>query len=358
MVGPPPPSWAIDADGARAFALAPGLWQLRLPLAWHSIRSVNAYVIARDDGVILVDCGGAGDDSCRDGLELALGQAGFGVQDVSILVGTHTHSDHIGLAAWVIEHSGAEFWMHSDSGHFYDATREPERIADARGRRSRQEGVPESVIEQYRDVREETDGVLGAVEPHHPLLDGVRIDSSLGPWEVLETPGHCPSHVCLLQRERAVLIVADLVSAVFAPWFDYGYSLDPVADYLESLDRIEALGPFALALPGHGRPLESLPDAIALHRVGISERLAATHDAIATGPAGAYEITRRVMGEPPDDGSFALRMTEILAYLNHLRVIGAIVRDEDSAGRFSYRPARATGTAEGLGPVAEQSATR
>jgi glyoxylase-like metal-dependent hydrolase (beta-lactamase superfamily II) len=356
MVGPPPPSWEIDADGARAFELAPGLWQLRLPLAWPSIRSVNAYVIARDDGVILVDCGGAGADSCREGLESALRQAGFGVEDVRVLVGTHTHSDHIGLAGWVIERSGAEFWMHPSSGHFYDAIREPERIADARGRRSGQEGVPEAEIEQYRDVREETEGVLGAVEPDHPLIDGARIDSVLGPWEVLETPGHCPSHVCLLQRATGVLIVADLVSATFAPWFDYGYSLDPVAEYLGSLDRIEALGPFALSLPGHGRPLESLPAAIELHRAGIAERLAATHDAVAAGPAGAYEITRRVMGEPPDDGSFVWRMTEVSAYLKHLRLIGAVVRDQDSAGRFSHRLASAP--VERIGAVAEQPATR
>lgn len=327
MVGPPPPSWAIEPARARAFELRPGLWQLRLPLAWPTIPSVNAYAIAQGDGVILVDCGGAGDDSCRRGLEDALGQAGYRVEDVRVLVGTHTHSDHIGLAAWVIERSGATFLMHPDSGHFYDAIRDPQRIADARGHRARQEGVPEALLEHCRDVREETDGALAAVPPDHGLLDGVTIDSALGPWEVLETPGHCPSHVCLLQRDGGLLIVADLVAAAFAPWFDYGYSADPVAEYLASLDRIERLGPVALAAPGHGRPLESLPVAIARHRAGVAERLGATRAAVAAGPAGAFEITRRVMGEPSDDGAFVWPMTEVMAYLKHLRELGEVTRD-------------------------------
>jgi glyoxylase-like metal-dependent hydrolase (beta-lactamase superfamily II) len=337
MVGPPPDSWAVEPAGARTFELAPGLWSFRLPLAWEHITHANAYGIECDGGLVLVDCGSAGDDSCKAALEKGLEQAGFAVEDVRLLVGTHTHSDHIGLAEWVIGRSGAEFWMHPDTAHFYDATREPERIAEARERRSRQEGVPEELIGDYRDCREETEGVLGPTPPDRPLVAGVTVESSHGTWEVIETPGHCPSHVCLVQRDRSLIVLGDLVASAFSPWFDYGYSPDPVAEFLESLDAIEALGPQTVAMPGHGRPIEDLPAAIALHREGVAERLDQTRAAIAAGPAGAYELTARVFGEFDSGETAVWRMTELACYLRHLRLAGAIMRDEALDGTFAYR---------------------
>lgn len=336
MVGPPPDSWAIQPELSRTFEIAPGLWSLRLPLPWDTITHVNAYAIERDDGIVLVDCGSAGDASHRGALEAALGEAGFTIKDVRLLVGTHTHSDHVGLAAWVIERSGVEFWMHPDSGHFYDGTREPARIAAARERRARQEGVPEHLLELYADVREETDSILAAVTPDHPLLGGVRIGSKLGDWEVIETPGHCPTHVCLLQPEHRLIISGDLVAAAFSPWFDYGYSADPLSEYLDSLDAVERLPSPLLALPGHGRPISDLPEAIALQRRGVAERLEQTLAAIAAGPAGAYELTGRVFGDL-DPHAGVWKLGELFAYLKHLRLAGMITRHEAADGTFTYR---------------------
>lgn len=336
MVGPPPETWAVDPSAARCYELAPGLWSFRLPLAWEHISAVNAFAIARDDGIALVDCGTAGHPSCREALRMAIEQTGFKAEDVSVLVGTHTHSDHVGLAKWIKEVSGAEFWMHPATAHFYDGTREPERVKGARERRARQEGVPEDLLSLYGDVREETEGVLAAVPPDRNLVAGTHVSSKLGDWEVIETPGHCPSHVCLVQHDRGLIILGDLVAAAFSPWFDYGYSPDPVAEYLDALDRVAALHPPALALPGHGRPICDLPAAIELHRRGVAERLEQTRAAIAAGPAGACELTRRVFGEL--DGETAVwRMTELVCYLRHLRLADAVVRDEGPDGKFTYR---------------------
>jgi glyoxylase-like metal-dependent hydrolase (beta-lactamase superfamily II) len=337
MVGPPPESWAVEPSDAKAYELAPGLWSFRLPLAWDGISAVNAFAIERDDGIALVDCGTAGHPSCAEALRVAVEQTGYKLEDVSMLVGTHTHSDHVGLAQWVKELSGAEFWMHPDTAHFYDGTREPERIRAAREHRARQEGVPEDELGWYGDVREETEGVLAAVPPDHDLVAGVRLDSKLGEWETIETPGHCPSHVCLVQRDRGLIILGDLVAAAFSPWYDYGYSPDPVAEFLAALDTIAALDSPGLALPGHGRPISDLPGAIELHRRGVAERLEQTRAAIAAGPAGASVLTPRVFGEPDSGETAVWKMTELVCYLRHLRLAGEVVRDEDGDGKFIYR---------------------
>jgi glyoxylase-like metal-dependent hydrolase (beta-lactamase superfamily II) len=335
----------VDPGKAGAWEIEPGLWQLRLPLPWETISSVNAFAVARDDGVMLVDCGSAGDPSHQEALAAAMTAAGLSLADVRLLVGTHTHSDHVGLAAWVIAQTGCRFLMHEASAHFYDATREPDRIEAARARRAGREGVPGGRLADFGDVREELDGILEPVEPDEDLADGMLLSSDLGDWEVVETPGHAPSHVCLLQRERGLAIVGDLVARAFGPYMDYGYSADPVAELLASYDRMAAVEGVRLALPGHGRPLPDLPGVIAAHRRGIGERVEMTRSAVAAGPAGAYEVCRRVFGEPVSDQTVVWHMSEVLCYLKHLRDAGAVVRDESPGGAYRYR--LAAGAKEG-----------
>src|SRR5690349_1591024 len=327
MVGPPPDSWSVPPERARAFELAPGIWQLRLPLPWPLVPHVNAYWLASER--VLVDCGSAGHPSHRASLNAALAIAGASVADVDVLVGTHTHSDHIGLAEWVIAESGCSFLMHPDTAHFYDATREPARIEAARRRRAVAEGVPEDGLGFYGDVAEEVDGVLSAVEPSQPLRDG----DAVGAWQVVETPGHCPSHIVLVDGDRVIL--GDLLAPVFAPWFDYGYSNDPIAEFLGSLDRVSDLSPFTLAMPGHGRVLEDLPEAVELHRAGVASRLEETIAAIRAGDTNAYAITARVF-DVSDPIAMVWRLTEIACYLRHLRLAGAVERHVLDDGRFRY----------------------
>jgi glyoxylase-like metal-dependent hydrolase (beta-lactamase superfamily II) len=337
LVGPPPKSWAVEPANVRVHEIAPGLWQLRLPLAWEEITHVNAYAVALETGVMLVDCGSAGDPSDRDALAVALESAGLSLADVRVLAATHTHSDHVGLAAWVIEESGCEFLMHPASAHFYDAMRNPEGIEAARERRARREGVPAHLLAHYRDVREETEGVLAPVEPDRHLVDGARLASALGDWEVIETPGHAPSHVCLVQRDLGIAIVGDLVSREVALYFDYGYSPDPVGELMASLDRMDRVAGVRTVLPGHGRPVADFGEVIESHRAGLRSRLDLARAAVSTGPAGAYEITGRMFGEPPSDVAAVWQMAEVVCYLAHLRRTGEIVRGEAADGTFRYR---------------------
>jgi glyoxylase-like metal-dependent hydrolase (beta-lactamase superfamily II) len=336
MAGPPPPNWAVDPNTAGAREIAPGLWRLRVPLAWEAIDHVNAYVIEGDGGVVMVDCGTAGHPSCAQALEIAISRTGHRLEDVQALVLTHVHSDHMGLASLVLERSGAELWAHPDDAHFYDAINETDRIVAARTRRSRREGVPEARLEPYATVAEDLEGALKPVAPDHQLRDGVTVGSGLGAWEVHETPGHCPSHVCLVERDLGLAFVGDLICPAFVPWMDYGYSADPMAETFASLETLEAIGGMALALPGHGRPIADVPRILAETRQGFEQRLELTRGAVAAGPAGAYKLATRIWGEEPDLQATG-HMTELLSYLRYLRGRGEVVREIEDDGTYRYR---------------------
>ena len=84
-------------EAPRGEKVLPGVWRLRLPLPWPGVPHGNVWAVAADGGIVLFDTGIGGKGRMRQ-LDLALAQAGFGLEDVRLLVCTHSHTDHYGLA--------------------------------------------------------------------------------------------------------------------------------------------------------------------------------------------------------------------------------------------------------------------
>lgn len=336
MAGPIPSSWAVDPALAGARELAPGLWRLRLPWCWAGVDHVNAYLLCDADERVLVDCGPGGHPSCLAALERALTQAGVSIESITRLVLTHTHSDHVGQGHAVVARSGAEVWRHPDSQHVDAVLTDPDGIAALRRRRARAEGVPAEQRAWFADVREETEAIVAPLPADHLLGDGITVPSPLGPLDVLHTPGHAPSQVALVQRDRGFAVLGDTLCSVFSPYCDYGYSEDPIGQLLASFDRIEALGDLALALPGHGGPLREQASVLAAHRAGISAGLDAIRAALQEGPTGAFELARRALG-PSSSPTTTFGRTNLAAcYLRNLRVRGEVRRWSTDDGLFRY----------------------
>src|SRR5437660_56217 len=117
-------------------------------------------------------------------------------------------------------------------------------------------------------------GIERVIEPDRPLIGGVEIETDLGTWTVHETPGHAPSHVCFYQRERRLLLSGDHVLGRVSLYYDYGWTPDPVGEFLHSLgvvDRLDA----RLGLSGHGKPFVDVRGHVAGSRRLVEQRLGA-----------------------------------------------------------------------------------
>src|SRR5215213_3532296 len=236
----------------RADRIQPGVWRLRLPLPWTGVPHVNAFAITSGSGVVLVDTGMA-EPGALGQLERALAQAGLGLEHIRLVVCTHAHSDHYGLAGPIVDAAGCELWMHPAWGHVRGLADDPDAALDRRIEVARQSGVPVAGLEQYeRSRRGENTGIERAIEPDRDLVPGVVVDTNLGPWRVHETPGHAPSHVVLHQPDSGLLISGDHLLGRVSLFFDYGHTPDPVAEFLNSLDVVDELD-VRLCLAGHGR---------------------------------------------------------------------------------------------------------
>jgi glyoxylase-like metal-dependent hydrolase (beta-lactamase superfamily II) len=305
----------------------PGIWRLRLPLPWPGIPHCNAWALAAGDGVLLVDTGMDMPGSMAQ-LERALIQVNLRLEHVRRLAITHAHSDHWGQAAPIHQQTGCEIWMHPNYQHAVAGRRDPEAALARRMEIGRQSGVPEDVLRRFfEQAREMPSGVAGVVEPDRELVNGTMLDTDLGPWEVHETPGHAPSHVCLFQPERRLLISGDHLLGRISLFFEYGWTADPVGEFLSSLDVVERLDA-RLCLSGHGRTFTDVRAHIEGNRRLVAERLAAAEAGAATEPATALELVPAVFGEPLN-ASARWRLLETLAYLHHLERLGRVAREQD-----------------------------
>ncbi|MDX6667100.1 MAG: hypothetical protein QOK04_480 [Solirubrobacteraceae bacterium] len=317
----------------RGERVLPGVWRLRLPLPWPGVPHGNAWALAAGDGIVLVDTGMHQPGSLGQ-LERALEQVNLRLENVRLLVCTHAHSDHYGQAAPIIERAGCELWMHPNHEHMTRTLEDPEAALARRIEVARQSGVPAEPLRAYAEARKELGpGIAALVEPHHELVDGVKVATDLGDWIAYETPGHAPSHVCLFQPERRLLISGDHLLGRVSLYYDYGWTPDPAGEFLHSLDVVDALDA-RLCLEGHGRPFADVRAHIEANRVAVHERLEATARAIADGPKTAFEVVPIVHGEQIGPANAAWWLSETLCYLQHLEVEGRARRDGGDPERW------------------------
>ncbi len=312
-------------EAPRTEKVLPGVWRLRLPLPWPGVPHGNVWAVAADGGIVLFDTGIGGKGRLRQ-FDLALAQAGFGLEDVRLLVCTHSHTDHYGLAAPIVEKAGCELWMHPAWEHVRLLADDPALALEQRLEVARQSGVPIAGLERYRESRSEDDdnGIDAIVEPDRDLLPGVEVETDLGTWQVHETPGHAPSHVVLHQPERKLMISGDHLLGRTVLFFDHGHSPDPVGEFLRSLDEVEPLD-VDLCLPGHGRPFRDPEAKITEARRQVEELLGKTRDALGEGERTAFEIVAEIVGADNVNTPVSAWVLQIvLSCLDHLAILGEV----------------------------------
>jgi glyoxylase-like metal-dependent hydrolase (beta-lactamase superfamily II) len=312
----------------RGERVLPGVYRLRLPLPWPGVPHCNAWAVTAGEGVVLFDTGMHQPDSLAQ-LERALAMCELRLDDVRLVVCTHAHSDHCGQATAITQRAGCELWMHPNHEHMKRMAQDPDAVLDSRIEVARHSGVPEEPLSRWAAARRSKDsGIAGVIEPDRELRTGVRIDTDLGGWSVHETPGHAPSHVCLYQPQRRLLISGDHLLGRISLYFDFGWTPDPIGEFLSSLDVADKLGA-RLALSGHGKPFIDVHGHVEANRSLVRERLDLALAAVRHEPKPAIEIAASVFGPEVIGTALGWRLQETLCYLRHLEVEGLVFSESE-----------------------------
>jgi len=257
----------------------------------HSAAFSFAYVLASDAGALhVID---PGTDTVENRLRLDASLAAVGLERAAIatVFVTHLHSDHIGMARWIREVTGASLSVHVAEQAALDrlsrGTLDPDSQLDGWG------------VPAVRRI-ELMPFVVPVSRPRN-IIDGVLHDGDLLPIEgravrVIWTPGHTPGSACLVDEERRILFSGDHLLPNMNPGLGLGGSTptNAIADYLDSLDKIAPYEDVEVA-PGHGYRFIGLTERAAEIRGHVSRRRTATAAILAETPhATVFELASRL----------------------------------------------------------------
>jgi glyoxylase-like metal-dependent hydrolase (beta-lactamase superfamily II) len=333
---------------ALALAAEAGIHRLAIPTPFM-VGRVNAYLI-EDSPLTLVDSG-PNSAKALDELEQALAARGHAVEDIELLVITHQHMDHFGLASILARRSGAEVAaleglapFLAGYGHRSDLE---DRFAEQLMLRH---GIPPEIVTALRAVSAGFRAWGSAVEVTRPLAADSELALHWRTLRVLHRPGHSPSDTVFLDESRGILLAADHLIAHISSNPLIARPLDapeqePVPapprpqaliTYMDSLEKTRAME-LSLVLPGHGRPITDhaalIDERFRLHQ----RRAEKIRRLIAAQPRTAHEIAQELWGNVAVTQAF-LTLSEVLGHVDLLLRNGLVVED-DQDGVVSFRAA-------------------
>ncbi len=198
----------------------------------HRVDGVNANVYALIDGkdLTLIDSG-----LPRNGKKIMdyIQRIDHRPNDISCIILTHFHLDHVGSAPQLKKLTGAKIAVHEKEADYVSQEKKPPRLGNV----------------FYRAVS----SVIKAepIQPDIILKDNERI----GELKIIHTPGHTPGSICILVEEKKVLFVGDTLRS------DGGRVIGPSEEF--TVDKVKARESvakiltfdFDVMLPGHGDPI-------------------------------------------------------------------------------------------------------
>jgi glyoxylase-like metal-dependent hydrolase (beta-lactamase superfamily II) len=315
--------------------------RIRLPLpAAFEIPSVNAYLL-KGEPLTLVDAGPQSDESFQalvDGLNVH----GVRVEDIELVLLTHQHEDHVGMAQAVAQQAGATIVGTPKLARLlldYDASMniEDRYIRTTMLRHGMDTEIAADLERTFRSFRR----FVRSAEITQLVDEGSTVFAGGREFTVLRAPGHSPTDTLFLSMADRVLLGGDhllerISSNPIAHWpIDDRRPEDSAAapdrrealvEYLESLRRTNELS-VSLVLPGHGAPFTD-------HRGTIERRInmhARRADAILdslNGALSAADLGRRMWRDSSGFDGY-LVLSEVLGHLDLLKRSGKVQDAEE-----------------------------
>ena len=316
---------------------------IQIPLPLLYLGSVNVWLV-RGDPLTLVDTGPANDEALES-LEEQLAEHGFAIEDIELVLLTHHHLDHSGLAAAIKQRSGAEIAAHRGTALW--GLRLQERAAAERqftlGLMA-SHGVPEAIAQGSQKFFDRILADSAPYETDRVLFEGDTIRAGGRTFRVVFRPGHSTTDTLFVDEITYDAFVGDHLLANITS----GAELMPtelpgderrrgLLDYLANLRKTQVMR-LRTCYPGHGPTIENhralIDDRLAFH----SSRLDRIAEYVADGCPTAFEIAQRLWSEDVAATQPVLVVWEVLGHLDVLVNRGTVREEFDAHGMHRFRP--------------------
>jgi glyoxylase-like metal-dependent hydrolase (beta-lactamase superfamily II) len=322
-------------EAALEQAALAGVHRMPVPTPF-AVGKVNAYLI-EDDPLTLVD-GGPNYGRGLDVLSESIAAHGHSIEDIGLILLTHNHADHIGLAEILVEHSGAEVAaLGAATGRLANYVAEAEAEDEFAVELMLRSGIPEEIALALRSVSSTFRGWGAPVQITRPLADGDVVELAGRKLEVLFRPGHSVMDTVFWDAERQFGFVGDhlLPHISSNPLISRPLDGSPgrtrsLTAYLDSMAKTRELPDGSLLFGGHGEPIDD-------HRALIDTRFASTERRkekllrlLAEGPRSGYELAQSMWGNIAVTQAF-LTLSEVIGHMDLLEDEGRVREADDGA---------------------------
>jgi glyoxylase-like metal-dependent hydrolase (beta-lactamase superfamily II) len=321
------------SDDPFAPAAAAGIHRLAIPTPF-AVGRVNVYLI-EDDPLTLVD---AGPNSGRalDELQMRLGERGYSIDDIELILLTHQHIDHLGLVDIVASHSKADVAAIDAAVPFVEnysqAAADDDRFAmDLMIRH----GIPEDVTRALGSVSAAFRAWGSKAAITRVLHDGEAIELRDRTLNVHFRPGHSPTDTVFYDSERKMLLAADHLlghissNPLVSRPLDGGERAQALVMYIESLGKTRAMD-IDLVLPGHGDPVTDHRTLIDQRFELHARRAEKLYGLIAERSRTAHELAQALWGNIAVTQAY-LTLSEVLGHTDLLVNEGRVREVEEGA---------------------------
>ncbi|MAY88720.1 MBL fold metallo-hydrolase [Arenibacterium halophilum] len=333
----------LDAppDYGTVQEVAEGVLWLRIPLPFQ-LDHVNIYLLRDGDGWAMIDTGIKTKQAIEMWETLFDGPL-KGFQITRIIV-THHHPDHIGLAGWLCDRTGAQLLTSQTafmtcrvislapqdfgSRQYFD-------FYSSHGMESEAAGLVAIQGNEYLKL------VSPLPTTYLRLVLGDLLTIGERQFRVLTGDGHAPEQIMLYCEADRLLFAADQVLERISPnvsVFAGEPNGDPLGHFLRSLRLLGSEIPDdTLVLAGHRRPFLGLHQRCAELEEHHEERCDRIRKACAERPHSVAELVPILFTRPLDPHQMSFAFSETLAHANRLIRRGEIEEIEKDGKKFCQK---------------------
>jgi len=314
--------------------VAPGIYQLQIPMSASPLKNLNCYLIEGKDGWLMLDTGWYTPDAFNT-LEIGLRDLGLDMADIATIVVTHIHPDHFGLAGKIKQLSPrTQLLMHRWESDLIESRYVKfADLQDSIASMLQRHGVPSLNMSALQSASMLALQFVTVTFPDDVLYGGENINTGVYNLEVIWTPGHSPGHICLYEPQNQLLFSGDHVLPSITPNVSYHVQSgdNPLGNYLYSLQKLRNL-PVHRVLPAHEHIFSNLQGRIQEIVDHHNRRKGEIQQVIAKEPHNAYEISSQITWDigltweqfPALQKRFAVM--ETIAHLECMRWEGTVQR--------------------------------
>ncbi|MFA1818896.1 MBL fold metallo-hydrolase [Virgibacillus oceani] len=282
-----------------------------------SLKTVNFYLVETGKSLMLVDAGLNNDDN-KKALHTVLQKNRFSLEDLSEIVLTHNHVDHVGLVNWITENHSIPVYASEE----------------AIPRLKRDRDFLEMRLDFFAELYKEMGcGKTGDIQAAY-LKKAIEKNSSksikpdvtpLGNehenFEIIKVPGHAPDQIALFDEKERDLFAGDLLinhissNALIEP-DPSGRRLPTVSQHKKSLETVRDLNVKSV-YSGHGKVIEEPNELIHKRLAGIDRKAGKVIESIREGFGTGSEIAQSIYGKVYVS-QFSLVMSEVIGHLDYL----------------------------------------